>query len=164
YCHYGNYYCAGTNDCHDTYFLPPGGSCAGGGKSVGNAYVCATTEDTLYGGKTTASCTSTGGTVVSDGINSLCQFAAVSCPNGWTPYNNYSTNNYSTTTAKTCVGTNGTYLFGSCTGAVSCTTGSHLFGNTATETCSYKNRIGAGLFCYDSSQTCTANVIEVGCY
>ncbi|MFA6353620.1 MAG: hypothetical protein WCW93_01670 [Candidatus Paceibacterota bacterium] len=113
----------------------------------------------IYGSvHSTSSCTSAGGTIVSNGTNNFCKFTANSCPSGWTKYSNYST-----TTASTCTGATGT-----CTDftPLTCTTGYHAFGNITAETCTYYNQSKGLLGCpiYSSGKTCTATVNQIGCY
>jgi hypothetical protein len=136
------------------------------------------------GFKFSSDCTSAGGTVVLDGSIKFCKFDSSSCPANWFQYNNWSG-----TQAKTCTGTNDT----TCTLATNCTTGSHVFANTALETCSYKDaKRYTGVipntccdwvyddwgtwyqqcyncstyydYCSTISKTCSANVAAIGCY
>ena len=137
-----------------------GWECMGiSGNSTTSYIRCVGSSIGLYGNDHTLSdCTSAGGTVMADGTNSYCQLSG-SCPSGWTQYNNFST-----TQAKTCTGVNDKNALITCTGATSCTTGSHSFSNTAIETCSYNNRDTFGLICLTSAQSCTATINKMGCY
>lgn len=119
---------------------------------------CAGSPDYIYNKNHVVSdCTSAGGTTINDGTNIFCKFASSSCPSGWTQYANYST-----TTANTCVGQN---TSSKCSGATSCTTGSHGFNNTIAETCSYNStQYSFWTGCGTSALTCKATVAEVGCY
>ena len=123
-----------------------------------NAYVHCYDKYTgsmLYGGNhIPTDCTNIGGTVVSIGADNICKMSGSSCVSPWISYNNYTT-----TTAVTCIGTNAS----GCTGATNCTTLSHAFSSSAVETCAYKNRTKV-FFCTDSAQTCTATISQVGCY
>lgn len=137
-----------------------GWECMGiAGNSTTSYIRCIGSSVGLYGNNHTPSdCTSAGGTVMTDGTDSYCQLSG-SCPIPWTQYKNFST-----TQAKTCTGVNDKNIFITCTGATACTTGSHAFNNTSTETCSYNNRDTAGLICLTSTQSCTATVNKMGCY
>jgi hypothetical protein len=108
-------------------------------------------------GRTEASCTAAGGTVVaSDVTYNQCRFSGASCPSGWTHYQNYST-----TTPNTC---------SICT---SVTTGSHAWANAPSETGSYQQTCnngicGGGPYCntyrWDCPLICTASITQIGCY
>ena len=100
-----------------------------------------------------------GGTVTSVGGGEyVCKVSGSSCPAGWTRYQEWST-----TQSETCTG--GVYQ---CTN--SCATGAHtVFSNQSVETCIYDSTSSpkpeepdiclAGFIA-----TCTANILEIGCY
>ena len=106
-------------------------------------------------------CRSAGGTVTDYQSNSFCKFQAGTCPAGWTKYQNLGS-----TSVLTC----GSPTANPTCPASPCATAIHYFGNIATETCQYRNGdtnydTEAGYSCtFTSAFTCTANLIEVGCY
>ncbi len=111
-----------------------------------NCSICAPVEN---------SCASAGGTIVSDGSVSFCKFANLSsCPSGWSHYQNWTT-----TSANTCTGTES----GGCTVNPSsdktCTTGSHAWGNASVETCAYKR--ASRLTGYTPGMWCTTGNITI---
>jgi hypothetical protein len=109
-------------------------------------------------------CQAADGTVADFETNSFCRFIGSSCPAGWTRYSLLGS-----TSPRYCDG-------GSC--GSGCTTGSHYFTNKSTENCTYYpasivstrdpdsgQLVPPYSTCGDAStQTCTANLIEVGCY
>jgi hypothetical protein len=109
--------------------------------------------ENLYGGRwTTCDCIGYGGTVLTDGSDKYCSLNAASCPSAWSQFKNWSR-----TTARTCAN-------GSCASA--CTTGAHVWGNTATEACGYDaGYSGFAWLCgYGATGICYANYAQIGCY
>lgn len=111
----------------------------------------------FYNQHTVAQCSSLGGSVDTDGLgNKFCRIAGAVVPSGWTPYVNWSG-----TTAKSC-NYDDTY---DCTGARSCTTGSHLWGNIAVETCSAVSVTQlSSRSCTRTNVTCRATTNSIGVY
>ena len=105
---------------------------------------------------TTAECSAAGG-VPTDigGLVYVCKFIDDSCPAEWTQYLNWST------TAACSTGGGG----GTC--YATCISSSHVFSDTARETCSVLRRYGAPPNCIANQgdlATCYATIQEVGCY
>ncbi|MEK7464761.1 MAG: hypothetical protein AAB617_03210 [Patescibacteria group bacterium] len=131
----------------------------------------------LYGAQhTEANCTDLGGTVTNHSEQTcdydntgqcwtdnykFCKLPpAPTCPGGWNQFLNYRA-----TTAKSCSGVD----VSQCTGATSCTTGSHVFADTPTEQCGFYNEVWtitgtSAPVCSLTSGNCAANVTQVGCY
>ncbi len=128
----------------------------------GNASCSATT--THVGCILNNTCAGIGGVIVTSGGQEICKVAGTSCPSGW-----IRDSNWSTTTARTC------------SDRTSCTTGSHMFGETSPETCSYRRMhartcsgtTGGGkdnpprpytYSCpYEGNASCSATTTHVGC-
>lgn len=121
---------------------------------------------------TEKNCTDDGGTVVAAGLNNLCSFSRGSCVSGWSK-----AGNWSVTTSKSCGNCSSQPCItrggkgNECTawGPVdpgTCTTASHGWSNTASETCTAKigttSNKGENSTC--SNTTCRANVTQTGCY
>ena len=88
----------------------------------------------------------------------LCKFSSNSCATGWTQYEQWST-----TSAITCSAPKGI-----CPG-VPCTTTSHAFSDNVVETCPYErgnedNWDGEFYCAPNTPLTCTATLLEIGCY
>ena len=85
----------------------------------------------------------------------VCKFPQGACPSGWTKYREWSS-----TSGNTCVS-------GGCQ-TDSCTTGNHPFMDKEKETCTYTTyytESGDSPNCLpQSGGSCTASIIEVGCY
>jgi len=140
----------GTSDCNDTFSSNLGNGC-GLVNYVSNA----------------TQCTNAGGTVFSDGGDDRCKFNSASCDPGFDPYNSWST-----TQSVTCngglalpnafAGTFNNALNVPCP-AANCSTGSHVFSNTATETCVYLDA-WADFHCPNpDTPLCVATVRARGC-
>lgn len=111
-------------------------------------------------------CTAAGGVVyaISGPNDSVCRFSGSSCPSGWVRHENWTT-----TTAKTCGLRSANSVCGSPTSKYK-TTLSHAWANIAPETTSgrlYGQWCGSacgGEHCRWRNFSCTANIVEVGCY
>ncbi len=88
----------------------------------------------------------------------VCKFTAPSCPSGWSQYQNWSTTSPSTCNGLLCLQSKGGQ-------GTSCTTGSHIFSNSPTETCTYIQDAFAGYgYCANPlTRTCYASISEIGC-
>ncbi len=96
---------------------------------------------------TSVQCESAGGLVRPIAASYLCQFTGSSCPDGWTR-----PSSWGITYPNSC----------SSAGCQSCTTGSHEWNDTATETCTYYSaepKQGCVI-----GNACTAALKAVGCY
>lgn len=144
----------------------------------------------VYNIHTDIQCSSSGGTVVDDGAgNKMCKYTAVSCPSGWTQYNNWSTtinasssyNNGTCTTTNSATG-RGVPIYRATCGLspVTCSVTGHTWNNTGIESnsCSgggatyyYNSRTGdtscgsGGPYsCNGTNTTVSATRTETGCY
>ncbi len=98
----------------------------------------------------------TGCSASSCGGANVCQCPGSSCPQLWGQHGNCTA-----TQAKTCSGdTDGC---GRKRYSNRCTTGSHTFGNVATESCLYEHRDRDLWRCQHWTRTCRAKVTQVGC-
>lgn len=117
----------------------------------------------VNGAHSVAQCENDGGIVTSDSSgNKFCQFSAAFCPITWTQYGNWSE-----TSTNSCSGAIPECSFS----GTSCTTGSHAWGDTARESCTYTNpqsviaSFGGRVACSGSQDaTCSAAVTKAGCY
>ncbi len=124
-----------------------------------SAGTCGSTSSLLTGGSsyTVADCQAAGGsTYDTTGVGDcICQFAASSCPSGWTKYNNWTE-----TQSRTCTGGDA-----QCGG--SCTTSGHVFADQAVESCTFSSGYYTGEpwpnDCTSGSGTCYAIVAGIGC-
>ncbi len=106
--------------------------------------------DIVYGVHTQAQCTAAGGTIFNTGSVSVCRFNGVSCPSGWTKYQQWTT-----TASQTCGNACGTR----------CTAAGHAFTNLNPATCTYVPGRDTARGCdFGGSATCTATITQVGCY
>ncbi len=96
-----------------------------------------------------------GCTAESSGGVDFCRCAAASCPAGWEQFGYWST-----TTSRYYNGCDDGDDCGICT---DCTTGSHTWGNTPTESCDYDVDFMAGSCGLDYTDTVFATVTEIGC-
>ena len=113
--------------------------------------LCATTEESFLINSihTESQCNIIGGDVVTVESNiKICKFYnSQTCPSGWTQYNNWSKTEVNTVS----------YQMGTTETICSCTTGSHVWSNTAREKCSigYQTRYKKPDTCPSPSRTCT---------
>jgi hypothetical protein len=125
----------------------------GTGTGTGSSY----TGDLVTGSNTGADCSEAGG-IPTDmgGEEYVCKFVSDSCATGWTQYESWST-----TAACTAGGGSGICYS-------SCSSGSHVFSDTAQETCTlgirFQNNPSGPCIGYSGYTSCTATIQEVGCY
>ena len=120
--------------------------------------------DLIYGIHSSEQCTNLGGTVV----NTICKFSGSSCRAGWTQYGSWSTTSSNTATCDPYSETtfDGETSCGSTwAAAITCDTGSHVFSNVATESCTtaYSSSY-CDTTCSTHIVSTYATVTEVGCY
>ena len=125
----------------------------GTGTGMGSSY----TGNLITGSNTGTDCSDAGGipTDISGG-EYVCRFLGESCATGWTQYLDWST-----TAACTAGGGSGICYS-------SCSSGSHVFSDTAQETCRhgirYQDYPSGPCIGYSGYSTCYATIQEVGCY
>lgn len=126
--------------------------------------------DLVNGWHSSTQCTNAGGTVMTDGADKFCRFNVADCrtlPDGWVEYKLWSATSVKTCNAGNCPTPCNSGGQTCCVG--SCTTGSHVFSNTAQETCNYKS---SECYSYDwgtcipnsGPNICTSTYTARGCY
>ena len=111
----------------------------------------------VNGVHTGTDCTGAGGAVFDTGSEEICRFDAASCPSGWTQFESWNTFD-----ARSCSHNGG----GPCP-TTGCSLSFMPFGNYPSgSSCVYpRNRESGGGECNpDGSATCTAPVLQIGCY
>ena len=155
----------------DLYCDSTGENCFASAEFTGSS-----SGDLVYGLRGSAQCTAAGGTVELDAdLNKFCKFSGASCAvGGWVPYKSWTV-----TTSGTCSTPSRACVYSSSCGAtttVSCSYGSHAWGDVAPETCTVVySTCTSGSTCTDGgdcdwcsavpkSKTCAAVKTEIGCY
>jgi len=118
----------------------------------------------VNGQHTVSQCSGLGGSSVDvGGGNKLCKFASASCPVGWAKYGNWSTT--SNTNVNYELNTVNGDIRGKCKSEYrGCSSGSHIFSNTAKETVVCQIW-GKNEWCHDDEYaSATAVITETGCY